>query len=280
VGRLQNPYRPVPAKIERIVKVRGDVKTYTLSLINSDKAFEPIMPGQFIMISIPGIGETAFSVSSWTDQSEMFDTTIRRVGRLTSYMDRLSEDDIVGVRGPYGRGWPIEKCENKDVLLIAGGIGLAPLKPVISYIAHNRSKYGLLEILYGAKNPDELIFVEDYESWRKMENTILRLTVDTVPRGVIWDYNVGLVPILIKDVEVRPENSEVMVCGPEIMMHFVVKALISRGFGEDQIHLSLERRMRCGVGQCGHCQIGPKYVCRDGPVFSYAEIMGLPDLGI
>ena len=113
-----------------------------------------------------------------------------------------------------------------------------------------------------------------------MESTILRLTVDTVPRGVIWDYNVGLVPILIEDVEVKPEGSVVMVCGPEVMMHFVVKALISRGFGEDQIHLSLERRMKCGVGQCGHCQIGSKYVCRDGPVFSYEEIMGLPDVNI
>ncbi|MGC8962262.1 MAG: FAD/NAD(P)-binding protein, partial [Candidatus Bathyarchaeia archaeon] len=209
-----------------------------------------------------------------------FDTTIRRVGRLTSYLDRLSEGDRVGVRGPYGRGWPLEKSESKDILLIAGGIGLAPLKPVISYIAQNRSKYGLLEILYGAKTPDELIFIEEYEGWRKMESTILRLTVDTVPRGVIWDYNVGLVPILIEDVEVKPEGSVVMVCGPEVMMHFVVKALISRGFGEDQIHLSLERRMKCGVGQCGHCQIGSKYVCRDGPVFSYEEIMGLPDVNI
>lgn len=277
---MQNPYRPIPARIEKTVKVRRDVKTYTLSIINSSEAFESIMPGQFIMISVPGIGEAAFSVSSWNNKAEMFDTTIRRVGRLTSYLDRLSKGDKVGVRGPYGRGWPLEESEGKDILLIAGGIGLAPLRPVISYIAQNRSRYGLLEILYGAKTPDELIFVEEYENWRGMENTILRLTVDMVPRGVIWDHNVGLVPILIEEVEVTPEGSVVMVCGPEIMMHFVVKALLARGFSGDQIYLSLERRMRCGLGHCGHCQIGSKYVCKDGPVFSYTELMDLPDVNI
>ncbi|MBS7645459.1 MAG: FAD/NAD(P)-binding protein [Candidatus Bathyarchaeia archaeon] len=278
---MQNPYRPIPARIDRIVRVRRDVKTYTLSLLNAeDEAFQPVEPGQFIMISVPGLGEAAFSVSSWNSEGRVFDTTIRRVGRLTSYLDGLSEGDEVGVRGPYGRGWPLKESEGKDILLIAGGIGLAPLKPVISYIAHNRERYGLLEILYGARTPDELIFMDEYDAWRRIKDTILRLTVDMVPKGVIWDYNVGLVPILIEDVEVRPEGSEVMVCGPEVMMHFVVKALTSRGFSEDQIYLSLERRMKCGIGQCGHCQIGSKYVCRDGPVFSYAEIMGLPDVNI
>jgi NAD(P)H-flavin reductase len=278
---LQHPYEPTPARIDRIVELRRDVKTYTLSLLDSEgQALQPIKPGQFIMISVPGIGEAAFSVSSWNREGGTFDTTIRRVGRLTSYLDGLSIGDEVWVRGPYGRGWPLEESEGKDILLIAGGIGLAPLRPVISYIAHNRERYGLLEILYGAKVPDELIFIEEYDAWRSIKDTILRLTVDMVPKGVVWEYNVGLVPILIEDVEIRPEGSQVMVCGPEIMMHFVVKALISRGFGEDQIHLSLERRMRCGVGQCGHCQIGPKYVCRDGPVFPYSEIMGLPDLNI
>jgi len=278
---MKDPYLPQKAVIEKIRKETIDTKTYTLRLLGEDGGTGfSVEPGQFVMISLFGIGEAPFSLSSSPNSDEAFNTTIRAVGNITNALDRLHEGAIIGVRGPYGHGWPIESARGKDVLIIAGGIGLPPLRPVITKIAEERRNYGRLEILYGARMPDQMIFPYEYEDWRKIKETRLELTVDSVPLGTVWQYNVGVVTTLFNEMRTLPENSLVMTCGPEIMMRFVVRGLLAKKFAPDQIYVSLERRMKCGIAQCGHCQIGSKYVCKDGPVLRLSEIQGLPDLAL
>ncbi|MEM4245905.1 MAG: FAD/NAD(P)-binding protein [Candidatus Bathyarchaeia archaeon] len=275
---MKDPYEPSPAKIVKIKKETRDVKTFTVkSAGQGGQAWNSIQPGQFVMISLFGFGEAPFSLSS-IHEGPSFETTIRVVGNLTARLFKCVEGDNVGVRGPYGRGWPIQEAQGKDVLIIAGGIGLSPLKPVIEHISRNRALFGRLEILYGARSPDEMVHVDEFANWNQIKDARLLLTVDRVSKGLPWDHEVGVVPILFNKLETSPNNSIVLTCGPEIMMHFVVRDLLSRGFEEGQLYVSLERRMKCGIAQCGHCQIGPKYVCKDGPVFPYAELSGLPDL--
>jgi len=277
---MQNPYRTASAVITKIRKETKDTKTYTLKYIDPvGKDQTAFQPGQFIMISIFGYGEAPFSLSSFDDNAA-FEITVRKVGSLTTGLDTCKEGDRAGVRGPYGRGWPLREAEAKDMLIVAGGIGMAPLKPVIQHIAGNRSQYRKLEILYGARTLDDMLFVDEFSSWRRIKDTNLLLTVDSIPEGVVWDHKIGVVPMLFNDMETSASNSIVMTCGPEIMMHFVARDLLSRGFREDQVFVSLERRMKCGIAQCGHCQIGAKYVCKDGPIFPYSELIGLPDLRI
>ncbi|MEM2843044.1 MAG: FAD/NAD(P)-binding protein [Candidatus Bathyarchaeia archaeon] len=277
---MQDPYKLSECTIKKIKPETKDTNTYTLAFLNNSSISEDeFKPGRFILLSIFGFGEAAFSLSSLI-QNGAFETTIRKVGNFTQKLHSCKKGDKLYMRGPYGEGWPLDEAKGKDVLLIAGGIGLAPLKPVIMHIAKNRSKYGELEILYGARTPSDMIFTSEFENWRKIPNSILRLTVDAIPKGVKWSYKVGVVPILFEDMETTPDNAIVMTCGPEIMMRFVVKGLTAKGFSEDQIYVSLERRMKCGIAQCGHCQIGKKYVCKDGPVFAYSEIKGSPDLTI
>lgn len=276
---MRDPYVPSTVEIVNVKRQTVDVKTYTVRFAKEqDRKKFRVMPGQFIMVSIPGLGEAPFSLSAVPEKTDSFDTTIRTVGNVTSVLNRCSVGARLGVRGPYGRPWPIKEAKGKDVLLVAGGIGLAPLRPVITTIRKNRRAYGNFEILYGARTPSDQVFTDEYEEWRRTARTRLSLTVDSVPTGVIWPHETGVVTGLFEDMETSPENSIVMTCGPEIMMRFVVRGLLARNFRKDQIYVSLERRMKCGMGHCGHCQIGEKFVCRDGPVFTYLELEGLPDL--
>lgn len=278
---MKDPYLPEKAVITKIRRETVDTKTYAVRLAHERKRAEfSVEPGQFIMVSLFGIGEAPFSLSSSPNSDGAFSTTIRAVGNITSALDRFEEGAVIGVRGPYGHGWPIESARGKDVLIVAGGIGLPPLRPVIARIAQEREDYGRLEILYGARTPDQMIFPYEYEDWRKIKDTRLELTVDSVPAGTVWEHNVGVVTTLFNEMKTYPENSLVMTCGPEIMMRFVVRGLLAKGFAPNQIYVSLERRMKCGIAQCGHCQIGPKYVCKDGPVFRLSDIQGLPDLAL
>ena len=276
---MRDPYVPSIVEIVNVKRQTVDVKTYTVRFAKEQerKKFR-VMPGQFVMISIPGLGEAPFSLSSVPEKTDSFDTTIRTVGNVTSVLSRYSVGARLGVRGPYGRPWPLKEAKGKDVLLVAGGIGLAPLRPVIQTIQKNRRVYRNFEILYGARTPSDQVFTDEYEEWRRTARTSLSLTVDSVPTGVTWPHKTGVVTGLFEDMETSPENSIVMTCGPEIMMRFVVRGLLARNFRKDQIYVSLERRMKCGMGHCGHCQIGEKFVCRDGPVFTYLELEGLPDL--
>lgn len=273
---MLNPYRPENAIIKSIKKETYDVKTYTFTFEEKRNTFS-FRPGQFIMLSIFCIGEAPFSLCSNPNDNGTLTSTIKNVGNLTRVLDGLSEGDVVGVRGPYGTSWPLEEVRKKNILIVAGGIGIAPLRALIMYVADNRRDYGDIEILYGARKPDDLVFTDEFNNWNSISNTDLRLTVDSVPKESSWSHNVGVVTTLFEKMHTTSNNTIVMTCGPEIMMRFVVKGLVHRGFTKDQIFVSLERQMKCGIGICGHCQLGTKFVCKEGPVFRLSEIMGLPD---
>ncbi len=229
------------------------------------------VPGQFMMIGIFGIGEAALSISKM-EEGKSFSTTIRNVGNVTNSIFSLTEGDILYVRGPYGAGWPMEEMKGKDILIIAGGIGLPPLRGVIDHIKKNRKQYGNLEIIYGARTPEDMVFKYEFRDWRNIKNSQFDLTVDTLPLGSYFECKVGLVTSCFPTMKTRTQNSLALICGPEVMMRYAAKCLETIGFKDNQIYLSLERRMKCGFGKCGHCQLGPKYVCKDGPVFNYDDI--------
>ncbi len=271
---MLNLYLPVKAKIEKIKQQTADTRTYTISLADGKLEFKP---GQFNMVSIVGFGEAPISISSPPYEKDTFDHTIRAVGSITKFLENLKPGDTIGIRGPYGNSWPMEEAKGKNVLVVSGGIGLAPLRPMILEMFHNRNEYGKIQILYGARTPGDMLFTDEFEEWRSQPNTELHLTVDSVPEGVEWKHNVGVVTTLYDVAELNPKNTIVVTCGPEIMMRFACRGLVDRGFYAHQIYLSMERRMKCGVGKCGHCQLGPKFVCLHGPVFNYSEAIKLPD---
>jgi len=273
---MLNPYKPENAIITGIKRQTYDVKTYTLSFEKKRKDFS-FRPGQFIMLSLFGIGEAPISLCSNPSDKETLAITVRNVGNVTKTLEGLSEGDVVGVRGSYGTSWPLEEVRNKNILIVAGGVGIASLRALIMYVANSRHDYRDVEILYGARKPDDLVFTDEFGHWASMKNTRLLLTVDAVPKGSPWPHNVGVVTTLFEKMQATPDNTVVLTCGPEIMMRFVVKGLIHRSFMEDQIFVSLERRMECGIGVCGHCQLGTKFVCKEGPVFRFPEVKGLPD---
>jgi len=224
-----------------------------------------------MMISIFGIGEAALSICKIHEDGS-FSTTVRNVGNVTNAIFHLKEGDTLTMRGPYGTGWPIEELKSKDILIVAGGIGLPPLRGIIDLVQKNRKNYGHLEIIYGARTPEDMVFKYEFGEWRQITNCRFDLTVDAVTPGSHWDCKIGLVTSCFPSMKTRNQNSIALLCGPEIMMRFAAKCLETIGFRDNQIYVSLERRMKCGIGKCGHCQIGPKYVCKEGPVFSYDEI--------
>lgn len=275
---MRNLFQPYKAIIKNIVKETNDISTYEISFVDSDLSKEySFIPGQFNMMTIFGYGEAPISVSSDPEQEESFYHTIRHVGKVTNALSNLKPGSIIGIRGSYGRGWPMEELEGKDVLIIAGGIGLAPLRPVITQITSHRDKYKQVEILYGAKTPRECLFKNEFEDWNSMPETVFRATVDKVPEGELWNGEIGLVTALFDSMLTKPDNAVILICGPEIMMKFAVKGLLAKGFSPEQIYVSMERRMKCGIGKCGNCQIGPKFVCKDGPVFTYKELSMLAE---
>lgn len=274
---MYNPFKPEQAEIIGMKQETFDTTTYTLRFINQEvRENFSFQPGQFNMVTIFGIGEAPISISSDPEAKEYFQHTIRHVGNVTNTLAKLEKGDKVGVRGAYGTGWPMDLLRGKNVLIVAGGIGLAPLRPVISQLADYREEYRRVEILYGARVPKEMLFTCEYASWQS-RNLELLLTVDTVPQGEQWEHRVGVVTTLFSEMQSLPQDTVVLTCGPEIMMKFVVQGLLARGYSPHQIYVSLERRMNCGVKKCGKCQIGPKFVCKDGPVFAYAELQVLPE---
>lgn len=267
-----NEYSPNIAVIKKIRKETHDTNTYTLEFSDKklQKSFSPA-PGQFMMLSLFGIGESAISLSD-TSNNGSVTTTIRNVGSVTNAVLRLKEGDFIGMRGPYGNGWPLERAEGKNVLIVVGGMGIVPLRGVVNYIKNNRKKFGDLEIIYGARTPDDMLFRYEFEKWKQIKKTRMDLTVDELPIETTSKCKIGLVTSCFPSMKTHHKNAIVLVCGPEIMMRYAAKCLETIGFKDRQIYLSLERRMKCGIGKCGHCQIGLKYVCKDGPVFNYADI--------
>lgn len=274
---MSNPYQPSLVKILDIERETYDTSTYTLAFTNpSEQEAYVFSPGQFNMLTLFGIGEAPISISSDPDEKNRFQHTIRHVGRVTNYLQRLKAGDTLWVRGPYGNGWPLEHMRGKNVIIVAGGIGLAPLRPVIYSLVNRPQDYGQVEILYGARTPADILFSRQSDQWQSGKMSFLE-TVDMVPAGQDWKHNIGVVTTLFDRMKIGPDNTVAITCGPEIMMRFVVKGLMNRGFDGSQIYVSMERRMSCGISKCGNCQIGSKFVCRDGPVFAYDELAVLAE---
>ncbi len=253
---------PLKALITHVKTETRNVKTYYVKLPNG---VEPPKPGQFNMLYVHGVGEVPISVSDLDEKSRVVAHTVRFVGSVTKTFELIREGDVIGFRGPYGIGWPMDAIVGKDIVLIAGGIGLPPLRPVIREVARNRSAYGKLIILYGTRTVEDLLFTYEYDYYKSIPNTEFYVTVDKPSES--WRSNVGVVTNLIKHVNIDPSKSYAFVCGPEMMMKSAAQELLEKGFKMNKIYLSLERRMKCGVGLCGHCQMGPYFVCKHGPVF-------------
>jgi NAD(P)H-flavin reductase len=227
------------------------------------------LPGQFNMIYLPGYGEAAISISSDSEKRDLIGHTVRYVGNVTRAISRLKSGDAVGLRGPFGTHWPVETLEGKDIIIAGGGIGIPPMRPAIYHIIRNRSKYGKVTLLYGARSPADLLYTAELEEWRKSDIDI-QVTVDRADAN--WQGLVGVVSMLFYRFRLDQTRTAVLTCGPEIMIRFVVFEALARRVPTDQIFVSMERNMKCGQGSCGHCQLGPFFVCKDGPVFPYSAV--------
>jgi NAD(P)H-flavin reductase len=234
-------------------------------------------PGQFVQVSVFGVGEAPFGVSSSPTTKGSFELCIRKLGNVTTKIHTLNEGDKVGIRGPFGKGFDAEFLKGKDLLFIAGGLGIVPLRSLFNYVLANRKDYGRVILLYGCKEPRELLFGDEILDLEERDDIEFKATVDWCPEDEVWTNNIGVITTLIPQVDFDPQKTFAIVCGPPIMYKFVIKDLKSRNVPDDHIIVSLERRMKCGVGKCGHCQINQLYVCKDGPVFSYSDIKGVPE---
>lgn len=252
-------------------KVRETADTFSLHMTPQDGTRKfAFTPGQFNMLYVFGVGEVPISISGDPARTDMLVHTTRAVGSVTRAICALRKGDIIGVRGPYGTGWPVVEAEDNDVVIITGGIGLAPLRPVIYHFLVHRQSIGRLVLLYGARTPEDILYRNELEKWRSRFDMEIHLTVD-VGTGS-WKGNVGVVTQLIGRVPFDNLHSVAMICGPEIMMRFTVPGLKRRGVTDDRMYVSMERNMKCGIGLCGHCQIGSTFVCNDGPVYRYDKI--------
>ncbi len=270
---LQELYYPEMAEITAIKQFTKLEKWFEIKLLNGKELGH--QPGQFALFSIFGIGEAAISICSAPTKKGAFDICVRKVGMLTEKMHQLEVGQKIGVRGPFGTGFPVNDFKGKDILIIGGGIGIVPLQSLINYVITYREDFGRLIILYGAKNPDELLFPDELENWARDPNIEYHVTVDQgTPE---WPGNTGVITTLIPGLELNLENTIAAVVGPPIMYKFVLMTLKTKRLADQNIYLSLERRMKCGVGKCGHCQINDSYVCLDGPVYQFSDIKNLPE---
>ena len=280
-GYVHDTLVPMVGVITDIKQQTPDVKTFRINAPEGGKLFEHL-PGQCAMICAPGVSEGMFSITSSPTNKEYQEFSIKRCGMLTDYLHSLEVGDEVTVRGPYGNNFPVDTVlKGKDLVFIAGGIGLAPLRSVINYVIDNRADYGKVDIVYGSRSADDLVGLDEIKNvWMKTEGINVHLTIDREQEG--WDGHVGFVPTYLKElgdagtVELGV-NTISLVCGPPIMIKFVLAALKDMGASKDKIYTTLELRMKCGVGKCGRCNIGSKYVCKDGPVFRCDEIDELPN---
>lgn len=262
-------YMPVPARITNIKPLTEFESLFTVALPHQVTLKHT--PGQFVQVSILGVGEAPISISSSPSRSAgAFQLCVRRVGDLTNQLHKLNPGAIVGIRGPFGRGFPLQEFRGKDILFIAGGLGMAPLRSLITEVLDERGNYGRVIILYGARSPQDLLFREELVEWAARKDVELHLTVDCPDNN--WRHCVGVITTLFTEVEVFPRNTAAVIVGPPIMYRFVLEELKNIRIPKGNIWMSFERRMKCGVGKCGHCQLNHLYTCQSGPSFSYAEI--------
>ena len=266
-------HNPWVAHSARIVDIRPEVPgvaTYDLVFDNPDIATDyQFEPGQFNMLYLPGYGESAISISSDPSRQGTLSHTIRVAGNVTQAIARKNKGDHIGLRGPFGSSWPVDSYRGNDVVIACGGIGLAPLRPAIYHILNHRADYGRVILLYGARAPKDLLYTSEYDAWRD-KGLEVEITVDIGDPN--WKGHIGVVPVLFYRLRLDPKQTVVMTCGPEIMMRFVVFEALARRVHPEDIFVSLERNMSCAMGFCGHCQFGPHFVCKDGPVFDFQQV--------
>lgn len=267
-------YNPSMATILQVEELTATEKRFEIQLPGEMALGHK--PGQFVKVSLFGFGEAPISIcSSPTREKSTFDLTVRRTGRLTDQMHLLGDGSLIGIRGPYGNGFDLDQFTGKDVLFIAGGIGLAPLKSIIDYSIDRREEFNRIIIVYGTKNPSEILFPEEIKKWQEREDVEFHMTVDRADEN--WKGKVGVITTLLPPLDLDVDNTVAAVVGPPVMYKFVTMALKGKRLRDENIYMSLERRMKCGVGKCGHCQINSSYVCQDGPVYNYQRIKELEE---
>ncbi|MBW7470829.1 FAD/NAD(P)-binding protein [Marinobacter sp. F4218] len=266
----------VPEPVRVLSRQQELETTWTLELEAGQASRGPCLPGQFNMLYVFGVGEVPISVSGDTVQSETLVHTVRAVGPVSRKLAALKPMEIVGLRGPFGVGWPMTQSEGSDLLIVAGGLGLAPLRSAVYHVLRNREKYGRIILLYGTRSPNDILYSPQLEEWNQRPDFEVHITVDHADSD--WQGMIGVVPALVPTLGFDPEDTVAMVCGPEIMMRFTVNALRDAGVEDEAIFLSMERNMKCALGHCGHCQFGATFVCKDGPVLPFDRVRGLLSL--
>lgn len=269
---FRSPYHPIPATIEKVIEETSNIKTFVLK---PSEKFN-FATGQFIELSFPGMGEAPFTPSSSPFSTERIEVTIMRTGRLTARLHECTGGETVGIRGPYGHGYPVEKFFGKEVLILGGGVGIAPLRSFLLTLLAMKEKFKRIILCYGSRTPEDVVYKYMFPEWQTIKELELARSVDKCPIGA-WNETVGLVTCLLDGVKVDLNNAVAVVCGPPIMEKFGTRKLLDLGFKAPQIYLSMEANMSCGIGKCGHCQLGHHFICKDGPVFTYEQLKNIPD---
>ena len=277
---MKNPYLPLKARIEKVIMETEDrnIKTFELNFRNKEEEEKfKFVPGQFAELSIPGKGEAPFGIASSPTEKGRVKFSINKTGLFTEAIHTMEEGEEIGVRGPLGNSYPIDELERKNLVLVSGGFAFTTLRSLTTYMLHeeNRSRFNNITVIYGARNPGLLLYKDELKEWEKRDDLDLYVTVDAAVDG--WHGKVGFVPAITKEVAPSADNAYAIVCGPPIMIKFTVPVLQDLGFPPERTIFSLEMRMKCGIGMCGRCNIGNKYVCRDGPVFTLAQLHEMPD---
>ena len=270
-----NPYQPDLATVEEIIEETPDTRTFR-AVFRDPELRESFTyePGQFQEVSVFGVGEATFCLTSTPTRPGVVEFSVKQVGQVTTALHEMSPGDIVGIRGPFGNWVPYGEWKGKRLLFIGGGIGMAPLRSLLNFCLDNRADYGPIDLIYGARTPQDLCFRSEFDDWRSAPDTRVFLTVDRGDES--WQGNVGFVPAYLMDLAPSPANTIAITCGPPIMIKYVLESLEKLNFAPEQIYTTLEMKMKCGIGKCGRCNIGEKFVCIDGPVFSYAQLKELP----
>ncbi len=275
----ENPYIPYLATIENAwYETGGERCIKTFKVVIDDKEVRENWnhcPGQSAMIGVLGVGESMISISASPTEGRFLRFSVMRMGKVTQALHQLDPGDKMTIRGPYGNGFPLEEWEGKHILTIGGGIGQAPLRPIIEYVKAKQEQYAGITMIYGARTSGDLCFKEEFAEMSKCDELSCHLTIDIEEEG--WEHNVGFVPQMLLDLNPSPENKIAITCGPPIMIRFVLENLKKLGFADEQIYTTLENRMKCGIGKCGRCNVGNLYVCKDGPVFCYSVLKNVPE---
>jgi NAD(P)H-flavin reductase len=263
-----HPLAPIPYTVRNVVLETPDTTTLVIEP-RGTRRIPATRPGQFVMLYAFGVGESPIGVAGGNADGQLIHT-IRNAGKTTQALTRLTPGDTVGVRGPYGRGWPVSEAQGGDIVIVAGGLGLPPLRQAVYQLFQHREAYGRIEIIYGARTPKDLVYYDEIQTWRRRSDVRLQVTVDAAGRD--WYGDVGVVTTRLPDCRFEPAKTTAFVCGPEIMMKLTAQALVARGVKPESTWISMERNMKCAIGFCGHCQFGPSFVCRDGPVLNYRDL--------